>query len=137
MKSGIAAATSLKLRSLAMTTLQLLLISRFLFALCRFGFLTCSAAIFVILIVNNQCASSCHFERSEVESRNLLFNRFLHFGLLRNPLVEMTKAPISSTIGITHFHFSFSSTRRRRASPPEAGKLTGGRQACVFFAYKF
>jgi len=44
----------------------------------------------------------------EVGSRNpsawlgtgLLLNRFLHFGLLRNPTVEMTKAQISSTIGI-------------------------------------
>ncbi len=54
----------------------------------------------LILIVNNQCAYSCHFERSEAESRNLLFNRFLHFGLLRNPMVEMTKAQIPSTIGI-------------------------------------
>jgi prepilin-type N-terminal cleavage/methylation domain-containing protein len=54
-----------------------------------------------ILIVNNQCAYSCHFERSEAESRNLLFNRFLHFGLLRNPTVEMTKAQILITFGIS------------------------------------
>jgi len=36
----------------------------------------------------------------EAESKNLLFNGFLHFGLLRNPTVEMTKAHISSIIGI-------------------------------------
>ena len=42
-----------------------------------------------------------HFERSEAESRNLLLNRFLHFGPLRGPPVEMTKAQILITIGIT------------------------------------
>ncbi len=36
----------------------------------------------------------------EAESRNLLFNRFLHFGLLRNPTVEMTKAQVLITFGI-------------------------------------
>jgi hypothetical protein len=35
-----------------------------------------------------------HFERSEAESRNLFFNRFLHFGPLCGPPVEMTKAHI-------------------------------------------
>ena len=39
-------------------------------------------------------------ERSEAESRNLLFNRFLHFGPLRGPPVEMTKAHILIIIGI-------------------------------------
>ncbi len=43
----------------------------------------------------------CHFERSESESRNLFFNRFLHFGPLCGPTVEMTKAQIIIAIGIS------------------------------------
>jgi len=46
---------------------------------------------------------SSHFERSEAESRNLFFNRFLHFGPLRGPPVEMTKAHILIIIGISLF----------------------------------
>jgi sulfur carrier protein ThiS len=44
---------------------------------------------------------SSHFERSEAESRNLFFNRFLHFGPLCGPPVEITKAHILIIIGIT------------------------------------
>jgi hypothetical protein len=41
-------------------------------------------------------------ERSEAESRNLLLDRFLHYGPLCGPPVEMTKAQILITIGINH-----------------------------------
>ena len=53
----------------------------------------------LIPIVYNQCDYSDHFERSEVEWRNL-FIRFLHFGPLCGPTVEMTKTQIIITIGI-------------------------------------
>jgi hypothetical protein len=46
---------------------------------------------------------SSHFERSEAESRNLFFNRFLHFGPLCGPPVEITKAHILIIIGIICF----------------------------------
>jgi hypothetical protein len=35
-------------------------------------------------------SSECHFERAVGESRNLFFNRFLHFASLRDASVEMT-----------------------------------------------
>jgi len=70
--------------------------------------------------VNNKCAYSCHFERSEAESRNLLFNRFLHVGLLRNPMVEMTRTQISSTIGITMYAIRNTKSAIRK-SPQKGG----------------
>jgi len=51
----------------------------------------------IIIILLNKCACFGHFERSEAESRNLVTvhglvwnTRFLHFGPLRGPPVEMT-----------------------------------------------
>ena len=44
----------------------------------------------------------CHFERSEAESRDLFFDRFLHFGPFYDPQVEMTKAHIIIIIRIIH-----------------------------------
>ena len=61
-------------------------------------------------ILLNKCSCLSHFERSEAESRhetkwrapkgNLLFNRFLHYGPLCGPTVEMTKAQIMIRIGM-------------------------------------
>ena len=49
--------------------------------------------------VHNRCACLGHFERSKAESRNLFFNRFLHFGPLCGPPVEMTSAQSLITNG--------------------------------------
>jgi len=60
-----------------------------------------------------------HFERSEAESSNLLFGRFLHFGPLRGPSVEMTKAQILITIGITTGQSPQTAVARPKAMLPK------------------
>jgi len=40
----------------------------------------------------------CHFERAKGEPRNLLFNRFLHFTMLRIASVEMTYGFLQSNV---------------------------------------
>ena len=45
-------------------------------------------------------AESRHGTKWRAPKGNLILNRFLHFGPLRDPPVEMTKAQILITIGI-------------------------------------
>ena len=68
----------------------------------NFAELTVICCRLLIPILLYKCACLGHFERSEAESRNLSFNRFLHFGPLRSPPVEMTKAQILITIGMIY-----------------------------------
>ena len=61
----------------------------------------------LIPIAHNKCACLSHFHRqaspresAAKRSREIFLNRFLHFGPLRGPPVEMTKAQILNAIGI-------------------------------------